>query len=300
MHVDGAGVNVLKNKTPADALKWLSVGAALAATATAEYNLAVEIGMNEYVAAAVPLALDAYVLRALQRGKEVFTSVLAMVAVNAASHLEHAGMIPMDWRLTTAVSAIAPLVLWRVHALKTGRARSTTEHERVPDETGDDGAREHDVHAYGFEVDAPDELDVPDWLREAQDTTRAVVDRAPVPPPPWDAVDFLKKDMEAAMHDAHEAPAPVLTLVPPLPTEFTRRTTDTTVVDTNGLNLGHVSHGRLHPSDTTYMERARFAFTEHGGGRGVVRHVKDALRVRSDRASRLVAACTNEREEGAL
>ncbi len=145
---------------PKDALKWVSVAAALAVTATAEYDLAVAIGVNKVVAAAVPAALDAYVLRALQRNKEVLTSVLAMVAVNAASHLQHAGMLPVDWILTTAVSAIAPLVLWRVHALTdpgTWRLRklwgaSTPvaaehggEHERTPDEdtsTGD-GAREH-------------------------------------------------------------------------------------------------------------------------------------------------------------
>lgn len=278
-----------------DPLKWVSVAAALAVTATAEYDLAVAIGVNSVVAAAVPAALDAYVLRALQRNKEVLTSVLAMVGVNAASHLQHAGMIPLDWRLTTAVSAIAPLVLWRVHALTdpgTWRLRkiwgtedkrhvlctstrcehrwrgtrgcpgpvSSTEHERTPDEdtsTGD-GAREHtslvtcdwcawdacpahlleihkrdscaerwahradaghgpvpvwedpstharhcdcgscrpdlgnrapstlirsNAHPYGFGVSTPDELDVPAWLREAQENTLRVLDTVPVPAP---------------------------------------------------------------------------------------------------------------------
>jgi len=46
------------------------------------------------------------------------------VAVNAASHLVTASVLAMGWPLITAVSAIAPLVLWRVHALGTpGEAR---------------------------------------------------------------------------------------------------------------------------------------------------------------------------------
>ena len=107
-----------------DWLKWVAAGFALAATASAEYDLARAIGMNEWIAVAVPGALDAYVVRALRAHREVLTAVLAMVGVNAASHLVTAGIMPVDWRLITAVSAIAPLVLWRVHALSTpGEAR---------------------------------------------------------------------------------------------------------------------------------------------------------------------------------
>lgn len=102
-----------------DVLKWVAAAFALVATATAEYDLARAIGMNEWVAAAVPGALDAYVVRALRTHREVLTAVLAMVAVNAASHLVTAGVLKVEWPLITAVSAIAPLVLWRVHALGT-------------------------------------------------------------------------------------------------------------------------------------------------------------------------------------
>lgn len=109
-----------------DSLKWVAAGCALVATASAEYEIARTIGMNEWVAAAVPGALDAYVLRALRAHREVLVAVLAMIGVNAASHLVTAGLLPLDWKLVTAVSAIAPLVLWRVHAL--GAGARTEEH----------------------------------------------------------------------------------------------------------------------------------------------------------------------------
>lgn len=122
-----------------DWLKWVAAGFALAATASAEYELARAIGMDKVIAAAVPGALDAYVVRALRAHREVLTAVLAMVGVNAASHLVTAGVLAVDWRLITAVSAIAPLVLWRVHALGTPgqwRARKiwgVPKHVAVPD-----------------------------------------------------------------------------------------------------------------------------------------------------------------------
>jgi len=111
--------NLLAAAAGRDVLKYASAAAAIAATSTAEYELARAIGMGGAIAAAVPIALDAYVLRALQKRREVLTSVLAMVGVNAASHLHTAGIIPLGWGLITGVSAIAPVVLWRVHALRT-------------------------------------------------------------------------------------------------------------------------------------------------------------------------------------
>lgn len=155
----------LTERMPKDLLKWTAAGFALVATATAEYELARAIGMNEWIAAAVPGALDAYVVRALRSGREVLTSVVAMVGVNAASHLVTAGLLPVEWPLITAVSAIAPLVLWRVHALGTpGEARRRVlwglprrartaehastepehiEHDRAPDNPEPPGTREH-------------------------------------------------------------------------------------------------------------------------------------------------------------
>ena len=101
-----------------DYLSWAALAAALVVTANAEYTLARECGYNQWVAGAVPGALDVYTVRALRSHRDVAASVIALVAVNAASHLLRAGMIPMHPALVIAVSAIAPLVLWRVHALR--------------------------------------------------------------------------------------------------------------------------------------------------------------------------------------
>ena len=91
---------------------------ALAVTFNAEYELATAVGIDHIVALAVPGALDVYVLRALQAKRDVFLTVLAMILVNAASHLVTAGVLAVSAPLIIAVSAIAPLVLWRAHVLR--------------------------------------------------------------------------------------------------------------------------------------------------------------------------------------
>lgn len=100
---------------------WLGAAAtlfALAVTFNAEYEIAIAVHIHPLVAYAVPGALDVYVLRALQVKRDVFLTVLAMVAVNAASHLVTAGVLRVSPALIVAVSAIAPLVLWRAHVLR--------------------------------------------------------------------------------------------------------------------------------------------------------------------------------------
>ncbi|MFE2967873.1 hypothetical protein ACFXKC_30190 [Streptomyces sp. NPDC059340] len=100
-----------------DFLKWGALLFALVATASAEYELARQVGFNQWVAAAVPGALDIYTVRALRAHRDVLTAVGAMIGVNAASHLVTARLLPVNVPLVVAVSAIAPLVLWRVHRL---------------------------------------------------------------------------------------------------------------------------------------------------------------------------------------
>ncbi|MER5468029.1 hypothetical protein [Streptomyces sp. NPDC002685] len=100
-----------------DFLKWGALLFALVATASAEYELATAVGFNRWVAAAVPGALDIYTVRALRAHRDVLAAVGAMIGVNAASHLVTAGLLPVNVPLVVAVSAIAPLVLWRVHRL---------------------------------------------------------------------------------------------------------------------------------------------------------------------------------------
>lgn len=100
-----------------DPLLWAALAAALVVTASAEYSLARSAGFGTVVAGGVPTALDVYVIRALRARRDVAAVVLAMIAVNAASHLVAAGLLPVSVPLVVAVSAIAPLVLWRVHRL---------------------------------------------------------------------------------------------------------------------------------------------------------------------------------------
>lgn len=116
-----------------DYLGWAALAAALVTMASAEYDLARVSGFGEYVAAGVPAALDIYTVRALRVRRDVLGAVAAMVAVNAASHLVTAGLLPVSVPLVVSVSAIAPLVLWRVHSLGTG-AEGDPVPEQVPPE----------------------------------------------------------------------------------------------------------------------------------------------------------------------
>lgn len=180
------------SSTRSDWLKWVAAAFALVATASAEYALARAIGMHWLIAAAVPGALDAYVVRALRAHREVLTAVLAMVAVNAASHLVTAGVLVMHWSLITAVSAIAPLVLWRVHALGSpgewrarkvwGAPGSVSDPEHVPgyeenvgpvtvnEPVTRDRAREHEENAgpvtseWDRDIDTAVSLAMPDYV----------------------------------------------------------------------------------------------------------------------------------------
>ncbi|MET9050121.1 hypothetical protein ABZW50_03080 [Streptomyces bacillaris] len=109
-----------------DPLVWGALAAVLVVLASAEYDLARACGFGKYVAAGVPAALDIYAVRALRAKRDVLIVVAALVAVNAASHLVSAGLLPVDWPLVVAVSAIAPLVLWRVHRLSEPAAEVVT------------------------------------------------------------------------------------------------------------------------------------------------------------------------------
>lgn len=101
-----------------DPLLWAALGAVLVVLASAEYDLARACGFGLYVAAGVPGALDIYAVRALRAGRDVAAVVVTLILVNAASHLVTARLLPVSVPLVVAVSAIAPLVLWRVHRLR--------------------------------------------------------------------------------------------------------------------------------------------------------------------------------------
>lgn len=100
-----------------DLLGALALIAALVGTASAEYSLARAAGFGTWVALAVPAALDVYALRAFKAQRDVPAVVVALILVNSLAHLVSSGHLPVSVPLVIAVSAIAPLVLWRVKAL---------------------------------------------------------------------------------------------------------------------------------------------------------------------------------------
>ncbi|MCF1645978.1 hypothetical protein [Streptomyces indiaensis] len=110
-----------------DPLLWVATAAVLTVLASAEYELARACGFGTYVAAGVPAALDVYALAALRARRDVLAVVLSLIAVNAASHLVEVGLLPVSVALVVAVSAVAPLVLWRVHRLSELRPEPVAE-----------------------------------------------------------------------------------------------------------------------------------------------------------------------------
>jgi hypothetical protein len=129
--------NGIRNESR-DVLGWLAMLACVVIAAHGEWSLAVAAGYQSYVAAALPVAVDAYAIRSMQAGREVLAPVLLMIATNAAAHLVHTGLLHVGPALVVAVSAIAPVVLWRVHALRRGAANDAPDHvvgaaEMVPD-----------------------------------------------------------------------------------------------------------------------------------------------------------------------
>ncbi|AWT43185.1 MULTISPECIES: hypothetical protein [Streptomyces] len=121
-----------------DPLLWAALVAVLVVLASAEYELAVACGFGRYVAAGVPAALDVYAIAALRARRDVLAVVGTLIAVNAASHLVAVDLLPVSVTLVVAVSAVAPLVLWRVHRLSEQEAEprpepSTAEAEPEPE-----------------------------------------------------------------------------------------------------------------------------------------------------------------------
>ncbi|MER5911932.1 hypothetical protein ABT124_15845 [Streptomyces sp. NPDC001982] len=100
-----------------DLLGLAALLAALIATASAEYSLARSCGYGAIVAGCIPASLDIYALRSISVKRDVPAVVVALITTNALAHLVSSGLLPVGIPLVVAVSAIAPLVLWRVKAL---------------------------------------------------------------------------------------------------------------------------------------------------------------------------------------
>lgn len=146
-----------------DYLKWGALLFALVATASAEYELARAVGFNQWVAAAVPGALDIYTVRAMRAHRDVLAAVVAMIGVNAASHLVTASLLPVNVPLVVAVSAIAPLVLWRVHSLEVTTAPAEVTTEAAPQEAEQTAVEPTEVTA---EVVTVERIEAPEVTTE--------------------------------------------------------------------------------------------------------------------------------------
>lgn len=171
-----------------DVLMWAALLAALVGTASAEYALAVACGFNPWIAVCVPAALDVYTIRAMRLRRDIGPAVIAIIIVNAVSHLVSSNHLEVSVPVVVGVSAIAPLVLWRLHAIKGGPevALEDTleegEHERPSGELTDRALarllEDRDLSTLGRST-VVEEFGVSEWTaRRALEIARAELEGA--------------------------------------------------------------------------------------------------------------------------
>lgn len=97
----------------------LSVAAGVVWTAVSEWQLARIIGAPSWVAPALPLAIDAYVVAAVRAGRrpDLAFALTIMSCAQIAARLLDAGQVQVSVTLVAFVSILVPLTIWRVHAL---------------------------------------------------------------------------------------------------------------------------------------------------------------------------------------
>jgi hypothetical protein len=97
----------------------LSVAAGVVWTAVSEWQLARIIGAPSWVAPALPLAIDAYVVAAVRAGRrpDLAFALAIMSCAQIAARLLDAGQVQVSVTLVAFVSILVPLTIWRVHAL---------------------------------------------------------------------------------------------------------------------------------------------------------------------------------------
>lgn len=97
----------------------LSLAAGVAFTAHAEYDLARTLGADPWIAAMLPVAVDAYVVAALRwfRGFDITLSLSLMGAAQVAAHLLDAKVMTVNIPMVVIVSLLVPVAIWRTHAL---------------------------------------------------------------------------------------------------------------------------------------------------------------------------------------
>ncbi|MEW2518148.1 hypothetical protein [Actinacidiphila alni] len=220
----------------------LSLLAGVAFTATAEYQLARALGATQPIAGMLPVAVDAYVVAALQYFKraDIALSLLLMSAAQVAAHLLDAGVMRVNVPMVVVVSLLVPVAIWRTHAL----ARRAPEHR------------------------TPASVAEPTAVLVERITTLPPIT---VPPPvPHDALDKTWKPRALAAPEPAPAPAPELTAAEWIATRHRVRTDQvrtiadalTAVPDLSGKAVGD----RLGTSDR-YGRRVLAAAKELTGAK---------------------------------
>lgn len=184
---------------------WAALCFGIGLTASGEYELARFVGFNEWVSALLPAAIDVYVIQAFRRHRDTFVAISLMIATNVLVHLAHNGLFGVvdkvsngrtvhapHWGLIAAVSAIAPIIIWRVHRIG---GLSNNGHDDpvpvppddpVPDVTSSPVPVPQNQQVTDPVPDAepaPEAASVPPEVPPSVPALKAVPDTAPVPVP---------------------------------------------------------------------------------------------------------------------
>ncbi|QQM42807.1 hypothetical protein [Streptomyces liliifuscus] len=269
-----------------DPLLWAALVAVLVVLASAEYHLAVACGFGTYVAAGVPAALDIYAIAALRARRDVLMVVAVLIAVNAASHLVEVGLLPVNVPLVVSVSAIAPLVLWRVHRL----SESNADQSALP--VPEPSAVRTELGPEPVPIEA--EPAEPITVERATPVETAVVDAAPVGPVlgPWTPVAELAGGTGGTVIDlrlpkgyraagplggteAEPAPEPVPPVVPPTGTGAADIETIDSSNTTFAARVGVVREWLREDPELTGTEIGTRLGVSDGYGRRLLRTARD-------------------------
>jgi hypothetical protein len=112
---------------------WVALFAAIGLTASGEFQLAALADFPGWIAWALPTAIDVYVVQAMRRHRDVLAALLLMIGTNACYHLAAARLFGVTktgapaWWLIVAISAIAPVIVWRVHRITEERPKAAAE-----------------------------------------------------------------------------------------------------------------------------------------------------------------------------
>lgn len=117
-------------------LRWVALVAAALLTAYGEFELATLVGYTPWLAWLLPIALDvyAYCAFAIERRTDVLAALALMIFCQALAHLLAIGIIPAHWALVIGVSAVPPVICWRIHNLIGHPAGAPDPREATPND----------------------------------------------------------------------------------------------------------------------------------------------------------------------